>query len=123
MASTIYRNPDEFLRHHQPVLSQVIAVTGIWSIADLCEQREIISSDMKDKIVSNSTGRTEKDRASLLIDTVRRLLMGYESDADQLDDFLCILLDKSGRSGRDIIKTIAHTCEFAPALPVMLINY
>ena len=109
--ATVNKYPGEFLRHHQGALSQVVAAAGIWGVADLCEQKEIISSDMKDKIVSDSTGRTEKDRASLLIDTVRRLLIGYESDTEQLEEFLCILFDKSGRSGKSVIKTITQTCE------------
>ena len=115
MAEGADDDPNTFLRHHQHDLTNVVVAAGLWSVADACEERDVIGSDVKEKIVSDSTGKTEPDRASLLLKTIRSSLMGrdVEIDEETVEKFLCILYEKSAMSGRHTVKTVARSCKLS----------
>ncbi len=100
---------NDLLRANMTELNKVIVAANIRTIADKCEEKELITASTKETIVSNSTGRPDSDRASLLIDNIRRSL-AVDPDG-VLDEFLCIVFSMGGRSGQTVAKRIAQECK------------
>ena len=90
-------------------LNKVIVSANVRILADKCEEKQLITASMKEMLVSSSTGRTDSERASQLIDNIRRSLT-HDSD-EMLDEFLCVIFNMGGCAGQGLVKRIAKQCE------------
>ena len=99
----------EALRVHQTELKDVILLAGLVQFVTACEEHDLITTAVKNKLVSDSTGKPEDDRAFSLLDNIRRSLT--VDPQEQLDIFLCVLYNNAGRGGQNLAKRIAQNCK------------
>ena len=101
---------NEVLRVNLTVLREAIVNAGLRQFVDECERKGLVTEGLKDTLVSSSTGRTDAERASTLIDSIRRSL-SYDPGL-VLGDFLCIIFSTGGQHGQALARRIAIECRF-----------
>lgn len=100
---------NDVLRSHHSVLTNLIVSAGLRHFADECEAKGLITPGLKERVVSISIGKTESDRASLLVDEIRRSL-GIDAHGT-MDEFLCVLFTAGYHNGQSKAKQLAKECE------------
>ena len=116
-------NSSEFILHHQVQLMEIVVAAGVYSVADNCEEHELLGGNAKEKIVAK---QTESERASLLVNSVRHSFMQgntEELNALCLDTFLCILFKGSPVSGKNAIKELANKCKHIYLLCMITVQF
>ena len=103
------RQAKEVIRTYQVRLRDAIVNTGLKDVLDCCEAENLITSPVKSKLADDLIGKPTSDRASDLIDNIKRSLT-FSPDST-LDSFLCILYDKSVGDGKELCIRIATDCK------------
>ena len=103
---------DNAVTKNQCDLKDAIVSSGLFDIINECEQKEFITSAVKNTLTCDSTNQTADKRAYGLIDNIKRSLR-FESVAQTtLDDFLCILYRRGNLGAKVVAERIANECMY-----------
>lgn len=103
------RRAKKVLQEHQTSLIEAIVAADLNTIVNSCEEKGLITHAVKDKLVSDYTHESAADRASKLVDSIRKSL-AFDPDT-VLRKLLLILNSKGGLGGKGISEKIAKECK------------
>ena len=102
------RKAEDALRTRSTELKNVI-VPGLKDIVHECEAKDLISTTVRDNLLSESIQKSEDDRAYSLLSNIRRSL-SYNT-TERIDAFLCILYEHGKPNGPILTEEIAKECQ------------
>ena len=110
MADDQCRAAKEAMRKHQTKIKDAILAAGLVDVLDEFETNGFITEGVKLDLKDDRTGKSEGDRASSLVDKIRRSSFTYYPD-ETMKRFLKILEKKCGLPGEGVVKEIRKDCE------------